>query len=222
MFKNPILINKSTVYINYIVTPVDVNPTGVNPTDDYMLIGYGKINKSYIITFGIRDVKDTDIDRDGVVDDRYALFNARCVDIIKIENMYDLTDTPDTINDSQYVYTVNTNICCMRPESCIVFYKTREAVISHEVDYARDMGVDTGKYRIYYSDTGVLHSEYNYVDGKLNGISKHYYPNGVIMLEEIFMDGLRDGVCKHYNKNGDKTCEDYFEYGEKVGKSKLW
>ena len=45
-------------------------------------------------------------------------------------------------------------------------------------------------------------SEHYYVNGRLNGPAKEYFPGGVLKLEGVFKDGKYEGAVKHYHPNG--------------------
>ncbi|QSE99322.1 toxin-antitoxin system YwqK family antitoxin [Fulvivirga lutea] len=60
--------------------------------------------------------------------------------------------------------------------------------------------------------------EKNYVNGKLEGISKMFYDTGAIMEEGNYANGVRDGVSKWYDQEGNVTIEYEYSNGELVNK----
>jgi len=52
------------------------------------------------------------------------------------------------------------------------------------------------------NEKGILESEAEYKDGKMNGFSKLYYPNGKLGSEATFKDNVQDGLQKDYFEDG--------------------
>ena len=55
-------------------------------------------------------------------------------------------------------------------------------------EYYMNSGKEEGLYKDYHEINGNLSREINYVNGKINGIFKQFYPNGNIYRESIFMN----------------------------------
>ena len=76
---------------------------------------------------------------------------------------------------------------------------------------------------LVYDDSGEKPSrEDNYVDGKLNGVSKLWYDNGQLAQEIKLKDGQRHGVSTEWDKEGVKRAEVTFANGKRDGKSTFW
>ena len=60
-------------------------------------------------------------------------------------------------------------------------------------------------------DNGSLFSEYNYINGRLNGFFKEYYENGQLEREENYKNGNRDGLLKEYSETGELKAEKHFK-----------
>lgn len=56
--------------------------------------------------------------------------------------------------------------------------------------------------------------ERTYINGKLEGVVKVYYPTGKIMEEGMYTNGVRDGVSKWYDQDGNITIEYEYDNGE--------
>ncbi|MBX9838943.1 MAG: hypothetical protein K2X69_11600 [Silvanigrellaceae bacterium] len=54
----------------------------------------------------------------------------------------------------------------------------------------------------YNEENGNITKKSNYLNGKLNGLSVTYYQNNVPMLEEYFIDDKLDGIVRNYFPNG--------------------
>jgi len=67
-----------------------------------------------------------------------------------------------------------------------------------------------GEYKEFNYST--LKEERFYINGKLEGTVKIYYPDGKVMEEGNYKNGIRDGVSKWYDKDGNLSIE--YEYKE--------
>ena len=67
--------------------------------------------------------------------------------------------------------------------------------------YYTKFGKIDGLSKTYYP-TGELNSESNYKNGKDHGSYKDYYKNGQLESESIYKNGEREGEQKRYFKNG--------------------
>jgi antitoxin component YwqK of YwqJK toxin-antitoxin module len=90
-----------------------------------------------------------------------------------------------------------------------VFYDTGE--LMHERFYEDDKVV--GEHRYYY-DNGVLARVLPYVDGKLEGSCFDYHPNGTLKQVTPVTDGVRDGIERHYDRALKKRREITWEHGQ--------
>ena len=70
-----------------------------------------------------------------------------------------------------------------------------------------------GIYKEYY-ETGELHTEANYKNGRLEGLFKEYFPSGRLKVEAIFADGQLEGVTKSYDESGKMTVKEIYEKGQ--------
>ena len=69
----------------------------------------------------------------------------------------------------------------------------------------------------HWSEDGFLISESEYTNGKLNGIWKKYYSSQNIMQEAYYFHGQKHGKVLWYYENGQLKSEQSFHYGEPVG-----
>ena len=103
-----------------------------------------------------------------------------------------------------------------------------------------------GPYKIYHNDNRQIEFDYNFVNGKTNGIQKIYYEsgqlyiivnskddlehgkmkmyrkNGQLWKEESFLDGKKNGPYKYYYENGSLMSEGNFKNGKRVGIQKIY
>ncbi len=56
--------------------------------------------------------------------------------------------------------------------------------------------------KTYYYDSGKLHSETTYANGKKDGVEKKYFADGKIQEEAPYKNGLMNGTDKTYYENG--------------------
>ena len=73
-----------------------------------------------------------------------------------------------------------------------------------------------------YNEKGVLESEAEYKDGKMNGFSKLYYPNGKLGSEATFKDNVQDGLQKDYFEDGKVKLEIPYKNGKADGVAKAY
>ena len=74
----------------------------------------------------------------------------------------------------------------------------------------------TGKVISKY-DNGSLFSEYNYINGRLNGFFKEYYENGQLLSEGNYKDDELEGILKYYYENGQLEREENYKNGNRDG-----
>lgn len=83
------------------------------------------------------------------------------------------------------------------------------SVTSYNVTLIKKSGIydnDNGKKTDYYDDY-TIKSEYNLLNGKLNGAYKFYYENGNIKKTVNYSNGVMNGKVIEYDENGIKTAE---------------
>jgi len=73
-----------------------------------------------------------------------------------------------------------------------------------------------------YYPSGKLRYEWNYKNGKKEGIGKEYYESGKIEKEYNFKDGKQDGITKRYYKSGELSSECTYKEGKEEGISKYY
>jgi antitoxin component YwqK of YwqJK toxin-antitoxin module len=78
-----------------------------------------------------------------------------------------------------------------------------------------------GKWK-YYSGQGILISQVNYTDGKLNGESIYYSDSGEIYSKGNFINNERDGLWTWFSPSGRKESQVSFKNGEKEGEQLFW
>jgi antitoxin component YwqK of YwqJK toxin-antitoxin module len=107
------------------------------------------------------------------------------------------------------------------------------------------VNIANGTYRVSYPN-GVLESEWNYKNGKLNGLCKEYYPkgnlkgywfcendkmqgeakffysNGTLLWEGLYINGRLEGISKEYYKDGKPKRVDNYKKGINDGVSRLY
>lgn len=73
-----------------------------------------------------------------------------------------------------------------------------------KVSEGKVVGKDTyvGAWKYYHLDSPKIMTLENYVNGKLNGVRKVYYPNEKIAEETTYVNGVKEGVYKKYAENG--------------------
>lgn len=59
-----------------------------------------------------------------------------------------------------------------------------------------------GEWKYYHEDSKVVMTIENYINGKLNGIKKIFYPSGKIAEEANYKSGKKEGSYKKYAENG--------------------
>ncbi|ESU28830.1 MORN repeat protein [Flavobacterium limnosediminis JC2902] len=73
-----------------------------------------------------------------------------------------------------------------------------------KVSEGKVVGKDTyvGEWKYYHLDSKKIMTLENYVDGKLNGVRKVYFPNDKIAEETTYVNGKKEGKYKKYADNG--------------------
>jgi uncharacterized protein len=83
-------------------------------------------------------------------------------------------------------------------------------------------GKKEGKWVDYYHTTGKKSSEYNFKDGKEDGLVTYWYQNGQKQSESTYKDDKRDGIFTIWYKNGQKKFEWNFKEGKRDGLETQW
>ena len=68
----------------------------------------------------------------------------------------------------------------------------------------------------YWSENGVLISESEYSNGQPHGSWKNYHSNEKLMNETTYFHGQKHGYEKWYYENGQLQSEQKYEYGEAI------
>jgi antitoxin component YwqK of YwqJK toxin-antitoxin module len=79
----------------------------------------------------------------------------------------------------------------------------------------------TGKY-VKWHENGQKRFEWNYVDGKLEGLSTYWYENGQKRFEGNYVDGKEEGLVTGWDENGQKIREGNYVDGKLDGLSTVW
>lgn len=76
-----------------------------------------------------------------------------------------------------------------------------------------------GVWTYYHNASPKVMTTENYVEGKLDGVRKVYYPNGKIAEERGYVKGVKEGVYKKYAESGFLIEEANFKAGQYDGKT---
>jgi antitoxin component YwqK of YwqJK toxin-antitoxin module len=73
-----------------------------------------------------------------------------------------------------------------------------------KVSEGKVIGKDTyvGEWKYYHLDSDKIMTTEKYVDGKLNGVRKVYYPSGKIAEETTYVNGKKEGAYKKHAEDG--------------------
>lgn len=74
-----------------------------------------------------------------------------------------------------------------------------------------------GEWKYYHLDSPKIMTTENYVNGKLSGIRKVFYPSGKIAEEANYKNGQKDGTYKKYLENGIVLEESIYKNGQYDG-----
>ncbi|MBD3788833.1 MAG: toxin-antitoxin system YwqK family antitoxin [Campylobacterales bacterium] len=74
----------------------------------------------------------------------------------------------------------------------------------------------------WFSDSGQIKSEVNFVDGKENGIYTSFHDNGQKKLVVNYTDGQKNGIQKEYYDNGQLGSEVNYVMGRREGIMTEW
>ena len=71
-----------------------------------------------------------------------------------------------------------------------------------------------GEWKYYHEDSNLIMTSENYINGKLNGLRKVFYPSGKIAEEAYYKNGIKVGSYKKYAENGIVLEESLYKNGE--------
>lgn len=74
-----------------------------------------------------------------------------------------------------------------------------------------------GEWKYYHEDSKMIMTSEFYIDGKLSGLRKVYYPNGKIAEETQYINGVKEGTYKKFAENGIALEEKNYKKGEYDG-----
>ena len=87
-----------------------------------------------------------------------------------------------------------------KDNSCYtIFYNQKKSKVS-EGKVINKLYV--GEWKYYHENSDTIMTKELYVNGKLSGIRKVYYPNGKIAEETTYKNGSKEGLYKRYGLNG--------------------
>lgn len=234
MYPPPNCVTHNSVIAFQSVTPrytftfIPITPTDTPNESVYALIGY-KPTEDYIVTLGIPHDSKTNLDRQDVVDDKYAMFRTSSAVVLRIESKDDSSVTYEAINttDIPFTYKVNTKIIFNDYPSPyngihgIYFYKTRDAAYYHNKESYIPKKMGEFHFKECYAN-GVLRKDVKYINGKLNGPCKKYFESGKLYEECSYVNGNKDGPCKSYYDNGQLYEECSYVNGNMDGQYKRY
>lgn len=79
----------------------------------------------------------------------------------------------------------------------------------------------TGKYITYFKN-GQMQTEWNFTNGKENGLATWWHENGLKKLEEKYKFGEKTGLRTEWDENGRKQSEQNYKYGRRNGLMITW
>ncbi|SNW62487.1 MORN-repeat protein [Orpheovirus IHUMI-LCC2] len=63
---------------------------------------------------------------------------------------------------------------------------------------------------------GFKQSEYNYINGKMNGVCKHWHKNGKLQSLCNYNDDILNGIYQRWDINGVKVEESFYKNGTRI------
>ena len=72
----------------------------------------------------------------------------------------------------------------------------------------------------WYNDDGVVYSEVEYKQGRVNGLKKEFYMDGMVQSETAYLDQNPSGVARHYTLKGKLEWEGTYVDGKLSGEFK--
>ena len=92
------------------------------------------------------------------------------------------------------------------------YYDNRE-LEKQENFYYKNEEVEKINIKTFYKN-GNLESQFDVVNGKINGVLKAYHQNGKLERESNMKDGIQDGLTKVFDSNGNVVAEGIYKNGE--------
>ena len=83
-------------------------------------------------------------------------------------------------------------------------------------------GKREGRWKSYYHSTGKKIFDYNYKNGKLNGLNTDWYENGQKNFRGTYKDDKEDGLITSWYENGQKEEEGTWKDGKEDGLFTEW
>jgi antitoxin component YwqK of YwqJK toxin-antitoxin module len=163
-----------------------------------------------------------------IVNTHFAKYYTRKFKIITIENKYNNTILNDYINGKiKYKIGKTYDLDISDNHS---YYKYREFALNkkifndvnysyyengevHENYYINGDGQKHGEYHLY-NNLGVLIGQYNYINSKLEGIYKSYFPNCNLQISCNYKNNKFDGLYTEYNIYGKVIKEKIYTNGD--------
>ena len=90
-----------------------------------------------------------------------------------------------------------------------------------EVLYRNTSILFSGIYQEYYSN-GKLESEFNYKNGKKEGLCREWYSDGKLESEFNYKDNKKEGFCKKWYSNGEQKFDGTYKNEKKEGLHIYW
>ena len=94
---------------------------------------------------------------------------------------------------------------------CSYLDLVKKSVPSHQVEIERS-----------YFSNGNIEYEAEFINGKLDGISRVWVEDGTLFSESEYSNGKPHGIWNRYHPNGSLMYEVYYEYGKKHGVEKWY
>lgn len=174
------------------------------------MIGYHVVtfdkDTSYMLILDVNENDITDYNREDIVDKKYATFNCKDINIIRVEDLHG-----NVVVQPNYIFNVNNYIkinlnkevaksnYLNKIENGILKKYYDNGQLSSEAVYVD--GTVNGLYNIYYQN-GVKWMEYTMVNSQINGLLRAWYNNGSRMSQALYKDGRRNGITINYYMNG--------------------
>ncbi|MCB0445838.1 MAG: toxin-antitoxin system YwqK family antitoxin [Gelidibacter sp.] len=95
------------------------------------------------------------------------------------------------------------------------YYQNKTKGILTTENY-NDEGLLNGERFVYY-ENGQIAEQTNYVNGKIEGVSKWFSENGVVIKEFNYKNGQLQGVSKYYDSEGQLLAEGNYNNDQKTG-----
>jgi antitoxin component YwqK of YwqJK toxin-antitoxin module len=106
-----------------------------------------------------------------------------------------------------------------------VFYKRGKEIAKQTVDGSsiiKTTGIIPDGIVTQYYDDGALFGEWNYENGKLEGISRVYYKSGELRLKWNYKDNKREGITEEYYQSGKLASDLNYKNDKLEGITKIY